>query len=63
MRATYLFLSYLIGGTAVTYFVLYHTFLKKIREERNSSKNKDPKVMHGITNPTADLDLLKIDGK
>ena len=40
IRTTYLFFSYLTGGTALFYVVVYHLFLKKIRENRKLSRDK-----------------------
>ena len=35
LRTTYLFFSYLTFGTGFVYLVVYHLFLKKIRQQRN----------------------------
>ena len=40
IRNTYLFFSYLTGGTALIYFTVYHLFLKKIRKERGLLRKK-----------------------
>jgi len=51
IRTAYLCFSTIAAGTAVTYFIFYHLFLKKIRMERFVKTSREASEVLGVENP------------
>jgi len=59
LRTTYLLFGCLAGATAVVYFIVYHLFLKKIRDQRLALETQGSEKIFGIDNPVVELEEEK----